>query len=92
MPFLVHPLAAELRCSGPSRSTMPPAGSMAAALGHGHGIAPKCQASVPASKSCPRNPGAREIRKKLGQGGAGEGRAETELGTREGLDTKPRGA
>lgn len=56
------------------------------------GIAPKCQASVPASKSCPRNPGAREIRKKLGQGGAGEGRAETELGTREGLDTKPRGA
>lgn len=37
-------------------------------------IAPKFQASVPASKSCLRNPGAREIRKKLGQGGAGEGR------------------
>ena len=73
---------------------MPPAGSMAAALGHGHGHSsqvPGLSSSLqilPEESRCQGN----KEEARAGRGGGGEDRAETELGTKEGLDTKPHGA
>lgn len=70
---------------------MPPAGSTAAALGHGHGHSfpvPGLSSSLQILPQDSRCQGNKE-EAGVGWGRGGEGR-NIELGTREGLDTKPR--